>query len=73
VLSITDAQPLFLGHRASIATHDLTGDMQLHSILDERSNPLGDPIGESKLAIMSNGVKLGDMFPSNINNTADRI
>jgi hypothetical protein len=71
VLSITDAPPLFLGHGASIATHDLTGDMQLHSILDERLNPLCDLIGESKLAIMSDGVQLGDMFASNINIAQD--
>ena len=45
--------------------------MQVHSILDERLNPLCDLIRESKLAIVSDGVKLGDMFASNINVAQD--
>ena len=45
--------------------------MQLHSVLDERLDPLCDPIGESKLAIVSDGVNLGDVFASNINVAQD--
>jgi len=43
----------------------------MHSILNKRPHPLCDLIRESKLAIMSDGVKLGNIFESNINVAQD--